>query len=141
MDSSKVQSFAERAVSWQYAEGGRAPGAVDCWGLVVCFARESGFDMPDYRDAVAVDQGGGNLFVENYHRHAIEIPKDRMREGDLILFRRGGILQHIGIYLGGCKFLHCEKSGVTRARLYEQPHCRQAAVYLRLAGGRHAADG
>lgn len=141
MDRQKVEAFAQKALSWQYAEGGREEGAVDCWGLVVCFAREMGFDMPDYRDAVTVDQSGGNLFLENYHRHAIEIEKSRMQPGDLVLFRRRGVLQHIGINIGGGQFLHCDKSGVTRARLYEQPHSRQAAVYLRLAGSRHAAHG
>jgi cell wall-associated NlpC family hydrolase len=48
------------------------------------------------------------------------IPFKRLQAGDLVFFQPPTYPRHVGIYLGGCEFVHASKNkGVTLSRIDE----------------------
>jgi len=59
------------------------------------------------------------------------IPRAEAKEGDLVFFKTGRSLRHVGIYLGNSEFLHASTSrGVMISRL-DNPYWRQAFWQMR----------
>ncbi len=75
-----------------YRFGGQGPGGYDCSGLVQQVYREVGISLP--RTAARQARVGRVL-------HPAEF-----QPGDLVLFGQNGHVDHIGIWIGGGRFVH-----------------------------------
>lgn len=131
MDSpSLVKSVLQRAFSLlgtPYRWGGNSPEkGFDCSGLVGYVFRTIGIDLPRVSRAMA---GEGTKVAS----------RDALAEGDLVFFGKRGRIDHVGIYIGGGKFLHAPRSGrdVTVSSLDSGYWANQyvAARRLATAGG------
>lgn len=80
-----------------YRFGGAAPGGFDCSGLVEFAARSAGLDLP----RTAKDQLASGMHVA---RREIE-------PGDLVFMRLVHKELHVGIAIGGERFIHAPASG------------------------------
>lgn len=100
-DSGRAQSpvieIALAMVGAPYAYGGADPRGFDCSGLVWYAYSRSGFDVP----RTALD----------LYRAARKIGLDVAAPGDLVFFQDEAQLSHVGIYLGGERFVHAPASG------------------------------
>lgn len=92
-------SIALRQIGVPYRYGGSTPRGFDCSGLVHYSYSRAGKHVPrttatlwDNTQPVAVDQ---------------------IRRGDILFFRISGKMSHVGMYIGGGKFVHAPSSGKT----------------------------
>lgn len=85
--------------------GGLNKDSIDCSGLVyITFKSKLGIVLPRSTD-LQVELG-------------IHIDKDELRTGDLVFFKTGKSLRHVGVYLEKGRFLHAsEKQGVAISSL------------------------
>jgi cell wall-associated NlpC family hydrolase len=84
----------------RYRRGGRSPQhGFDCSGFVhYVFAQVLGVELPENSAA--------------QYRDGRKIDRDDMQAGDLVFFRtRGKRISHVGIYLGGGRFIHSPTTG------------------------------
>ncbi len=88
-----------------FKDGARGPDAYDCWGLAVEVFRRFGVEMPDYRISCGSVTGGVIEKRNEWVRCVGEIPAPA-----LIVFTTAGITDHVGVYLGGGKFIHAHRS-------------------------------
>jgi murein DD-endopeptidase len=88
-----------KMVGKPYRYGGSTPAkGFDCSGLVQYSFRQAGVALP--RD------------TEQQRRASASIRVSSLRRGDLIFFNEGWKKSsHVGIYLGGGKFVHAPSSG------------------------------
>lgn len=98
-----------------YRFGGRGPSAFDCSGLVYFAYRSAGIELP--RTSAAQLQA------------TRPVPLGQARPGDLVFFRYGQNISHVGIYLGNQRFVHAPSSGrpVSEDSLAD-PHYRDRFV-------------
>ncbi|HEX6993758.1 MAG TPA: C40 family peptidase [Gammaproteobacteria bacterium] len=95
---STVTRVATDMVGVPYRYGGTSPKeGFDCSGLVFYSYARAGLSVP--RNSI-------ELF-----KAAEKIPLDAAREGDLVFFQDQRRLSHVGIYLGGGRFVHAPSSG------------------------------
>ena len=84
----------------RYRRGGLSPhSGFDCSGFVhYVFAQVLGVELPENSAA--------------QYRDGRKIDRDDMQAGDLVFFRtRGKRVSHVGIYLGGGRFIHSPTTG------------------------------
>ncbi|HFC53764.1 MAG TPA: NlpC/P60 family protein [Gammaproteobacteria bacterium] len=80
-----------------YRYGGASPRGMDCSGLVQYSYRQVGIRVP--------------RTVADQRRHSFPVSMDRLQAGDLLFFRLGGRVSHVGIYLGRRRFVHAPSTG------------------------------
>jgi cell wall-associated NlpC family hydrolase len=98
----EIIATAKKYLGVPYVWGGTSPDGFDCSGLVQTVFGENGISLP---------RGSGDQF-----REGRKVSKNKMRPGDLVFFHTyTSGPSHVGIYIGGGKFLHAESSpaGVT----------------------------
>jgi cell wall-associated NlpC family hydrolase len=126
-DTAASQAVVFRAlglVGTPYRHGGNTPEAgFDCSGLVgYVYADGAGVALPRTVDALS-EYG------------AEEDEPGRIASGDLVVFSddaHGGDASHVGIYVGGGRFVHAPKSGGTvRLDSLEQTYWRERFVSAR----------
>jgi murein DD-endopeptidase / murein LD-carboxypeptidase len=83
-------------MDFPYRYGGKGQRGIDC----------SGFTKRMFLDVFGhILRGGGSRDI--YAGDVIPIPRDSLREGDLVFFKiRKGVISHVGIYLSNNKFVH-----------------------------------
>lgn len=82
-----------------YVWGGTSSAGVDCSGLVYYAYRAAGYNMQRYR---AIDYG----------HMGVPVAQDQGRPGDIVYFDNPGTdTDHVGIYLGGGKFIEAPQPG------------------------------
>lgn len=83
-------------MDFPYRYGGKGQRGIDC----------SGFTKRMFLDVFGhILTGGGSRDI--YAKDIIPIPKDSLREGDLVFLKiRKGVISHVGIYLSNNKFVH-----------------------------------
>jgi len=80
-----------------YRYGGLSPRGVDCSGFVyLTFLSRLGMEVP--RTTTELLQSGE------------KVKRDEIQVGDLVFFRTGPGNRHVGIYMGGKRFLHASTS-------------------------------
>ena len=115
-----VAAIAEGLLGTPYRFGGSNDSGFDCSGLAVYAYERVGIDIP----RTAVEQ-----------EHAAQpVPVRHLLPGDLLFFRiRSRRVDHVGIYVGGGRFVHAPRSGalVSYARLggYFRAHLVRAGRF------------
>ncbi len=94
---SAAADVARSMVGVPYRFGGTSPRGMDCSGLVQYAYREAGIRVP--------------RTVADQRRHSFPVSMDELRAGDLLFFRLGGRISHVGIYLGQQSFVHAPRTG------------------------------
>lgn len=96
----------DRYIGLPYKENGRDESGIDCWGLARLFyKRELDIDLPSYAELY---DGSYDVRVPQTIEHYKDnwTRTDTPQTGDLCLFKIMGEPSHVGIYIGGDKFLH-----------------------------------
>lgn len=92
----------------RYREGGQSKRGVDC----------SAFVQLTYRKTFGIDVG---RTVDQQVRTGRSVNRSSLRPGDLVFFKTGWFVRHVGIYMGNRRFLHASVSkGVTISNLGEK---------------------
>jgi cell wall-associated NlpC family hydrolase len=96
-----VTSYAKRYVGVRYVYGGKSPNGFDCSGFVGYVYRHFGVSL--------------NSSAESMFSNGVRVSKSGLRAGDLLFFdaaarKSAGEIDHVGIYLGGDKFIHASTS-------------------------------
>ncbi|MFO7752455.1 MAG: NlpC/P60 family protein [Desulfobacteraceae bacterium] len=99
----RIVAEAEKYLGIPYQWGGESPNAgFDCSGLTLSVYRKVGIDLP----RTAQNQFGRGRFVK----------KQNLTQGDLVFFKSGGRISHVGVYIGGGRFIHAPGRGKTVCR-------------------------
>jgi cell wall-associated NlpC family hydrolase len=101
-----VAAIAAGLVGRPYRYGGATPRGFDCSGLVHYAHLRAGLVVP--------------RTTRSQWRHARRVPPGTLAPGDLLFFDlEGGKVSHVGIYVGGGRFIHAPSAGrtVTEASL------------------------
>jgi lipoprotein Spr len=101
----------DQYASWKgvrYRLGGSTKKGVDCSGFVqITFQEQFGLTLPR---SASMQQNVGK-----------QINREKLRPGDLVLFRAGSTGHHVGIYIGNDNFVHAStNSGVMISNLNEK---------------------
>lgn len=91
-------SYAAAQVGDSYVWGGNGPNGWDCSGLVKGSYAKVGKSLPRTSQAMS--------------SRAYQISKSSARPGDLVFWGSKGSAYHVGIYLGGGKYVHAANSRV-----------------------------
>ncbi len=107
-DATGTISEAERWLGTPYRYGGNNSSGIDCSGFVCRVYESLGKKLP----RTAAQQ----------YEYTTQVPESQRQPGDLVFFRKGGRIYHVGIYSGGDEMIHASSSrGVIRESL-EKSH-------------------
>ena len=115
----RIVAEAEKYLGIPYQWGGKSPDTgFDCSGLTLSVYRKVGIDLP----RTAQTQFNQGRFVK----------KRNLAKGDLVFFKSRGRISHVGVYIGGGRFIHAPSRGKTVSReSLNRPYFKR-----RYAGGR-----
>lgn len=100
---------AEEWIGTPYVWGGTSKEGVDCSGFVMNIYKKFGLNLP--RTAA---------MQYDYSNH---IDEDDLEIGDLIFFKEGDRISHVGIYIGNSTMIHASSSnGVIKQPLENYPY-------------------
>jgi cell wall-associated NlpC family hydrolase len=105
--SSSVTAYANKYLGRKYIWGASGPNAFDCSGFTMYVFKQFGISLPH--------QSGSQ------YKYGKAVSKGSLASGDLVFFNTYGSISHVGIYIGGGKFIHASNSrtGVTISSLSE----------------------
>ena len=92
-----IARLAESMLGTPYAYGGHTPEGFDCSGLVYYTHTRVGLSVP----RTAADQ----------LRASAVVSVESLSPGDLVFFRTGPKISHVGIYIGERQFIHAPETG------------------------------
>lgn len=102
-------------VGTPYRYGGNTPRGFDCSGLIHYAYHEAGLSVP---------RTTGQLWSATE-----TVGKRQLRAGDLLFFSIAGKMSHVGLYVGGKRFVHAPQSGRTvEVTSMDKPFYREALV-------------
>jgi len=99
----KIVEYAKKFLGVRYRYGGSSPSGFDCSGFVQYVFKH--FDIKLERTS------------ESQGEHGEKVSKDELKVADLVFFdTNGGLnrIEHVGIYIGGGKFIHASSGRSTR---------------------------
>lgn len=111
----RAAAIAMDQVGVPYRYGGSSPRGFDCSGLVQYSYSRAGKRLP---------RTTGQLWSST-----AAVGRHELRTGDVLFFKVAGKMSHVGLYLGGQRFVHAPSSGraVTVASL-DAPFYKEAFV-------------
>lgn len=97
-----------------FKDHGRSKEGVDCWGLVwLIYKEQLGITLPDFgccyqnADVRSDIQCAMNKYtLEQWNRDVTKLPK---QVGDVLVFKRGGIETHIGLWISEGTMIHIQR--------------------------------
>jgi peptidoglycan endopeptidase LytE len=93
---STVLSFSKSLLGVPYVSGGSSPSGFDCSGYVKYVFGHFGINLP-------------RTAGEQYNA-GLKVSSAEARPGDLVAFKTGGYISHVGIYLGDSQFISATSS-------------------------------
>jgi len=93
----RAASIALDQVGSPYRYGGSSPAGFDCSGLVQFAWRHAGQALP--------------RTTTQLWNATRPVSRRELRKGDLVFFRIEGKMSHVGLYIGGQRFVHAPSSG------------------------------
>ena len=94
----EAAEFAKKMVGKPYRYGGHSPSGFDCSGLVYYSFTHAGIAVP--------------RTTRSQLRAGLPVASKSLRIGDLVFFdQEGRKFSHVGIYIGGGRFVHAPSSG------------------------------
>jgi len=107
-DSPTVKKLYTHFNEWRgvkYREGGMSKKGVDCSGFVhIAYKQKLHKNIPRTTELMSA---GGKV-----------INRKNLRAGDVVFFKTGWKVRHVGIYVGKGEFIHASSSrGVTKSKL------------------------
>jgi peptidoglycan endopeptidase LytE len=98
--------YAKTFIGTPYRSGGSSPKGFDCSGYTSYVYKNFGIDLP----RTAADQ----------YNYGQVVSAAEAKPGDLVAFKSGGSISHVGIYMGGGKFIHSSSSrGIMISEVYD----------------------
>lgn len=100
--SAKGQALVNQAAKYlgtKYVYGGSSPSGFDCSGLVQYSCRQLG---------ISVSRSSREQF-----NNGVPVSKSDLQPGDLVFFKRNGVISHVGIYAGNGQMIHSPQTGKT----------------------------
>jgi len=91
--------IAREQVGVPYRYGGNSPNGFDCSGLVQYSYSRAGMRIP---------RTTGQLWSATH-----SVARNDLQTGDLLFFSIDGKMSHVGLYVGGQRFVHAPSSGRT----------------------------
>ncbi|NOY16616.1 MAG: C40 family peptidase [Gammaproteobacteria bacterium] len=88
---------AKSMIGQSYRYGGQSPGGFDCSGLVWYSYKKVGVKTA--------------RTTKGLRKQAKKISRKELRAGDLVFFKGWIRTSHVGIYIGGGRFVHAPSSG------------------------------
>jgi cell wall-associated NlpC family hydrolase len=109
----QAAGYAQTMVGKPYRYGGSSPKGFDCSGLVMYSYRQAGLALPHNTDQLRAA--------------ARPVRLAELRRGDLLFFNQEGKKYgHVGIYVGGGRFVHAPSSGKSvRSDRLDSPYWRR----------------
>ncbi|AGK97354.1 C40 family peptidase [Clostridium pasteurianum] len=93
-----VVKYAEQFIGVNYVWGGESPTGFDCSGFTKYVYGHFGVTLPHK--------------ASTQYKYGNSISKSNLEPGDLVFFgKTASGIYHVGIYIGGGKFIHAPKSG------------------------------
>ena len=94
----EISRTAEQYLGAPYVWGGTSPSGFDCSGFTQYVFAKFGINLP----RTAAEQATLGTYV----------PKSELKPGDLVFFDTSGGISHVGIYIGGGKFVDAASTKV-----------------------------
>ncbi|MBV7504175.1 C40 family peptidase [Bacillus sp. sid0103] len=114
-DANELIAFAKKYLGVPYVWGGTSPNGFDCSGFTQYVFRSVGISLP----RVSRDQQDVGTQISPYN----------VQKGDLVF--RGNPAHHVGIYIGGGKYIHAPQTGdVVKIATYNPSRFTTAARVL-----------
>lgn len=109
-----------------FADHGRDQDGCDCWGLCcLVYRQEWGIALPDmgdaYSDAYARGEVDAAFLTESAAGWCVEVTGQEFKQGDIMVFRRGGLENHAALYLEPGKMLHQLDGTLSCVARYDSP--------------------
>lgn len=100
-DENEVVAFAKKFVGVRYVYGGKSPKGFDCSGFVGYVFKNFGIKL--------------NSSAASMYSNGVKVSKSALKAGDILFFdassrKASGAIDHVGIYIGGGKFIHASTS-------------------------------
>ncbi len=97
----QIAGIAQKFLGYRYIWGGDTPNGFDCSGFTWYVYRQAGVSIPNHDLQGQLNAGK-------------KIPRDQLQPGDLVFFQNTYMpgLSHVGIYLGGDRFINAESEKV-----------------------------
>lgn len=106
--ASHAEEFLQRRTP--YCHRGVTLNGCDCTGILIGCLRKMGFakkyKLREYPRDWNLHAGSGDYIQEEVRQFASVIPNNQTRRGDLVLFRFGKCVAHLGIMVSDRTFVH-----------------------------------
>ena len=118
----RAAATAATMVGKPYRYGGATPAGFDCSGLILFSYRQAGAALP--------------RSTAEQRRATQRVKLAELKRGDLLFFdQEGRKNSHVGIYLGGRKFVHAPSSGKqVRSDTLDNPYWKKHLSEIRRVG-------
>jgi len=93
----QVVDFAKQYLGKPYVYGANGPNSFDCSGFTKFVFKNFGINI----ERTAASQLNNGYYV----------PKDQLQLGDIVFFKQGGVVNHVGIYIGDGVMIHASSAG------------------------------
>ena len=90
-----IEQYAQQMVGYRYVYGAAGPNAFDCSGFTMYVYKHFGYSL-SHSSRVQATQG--------------KQVTGELQAGDLLIFKNGSQIGHVGIYIGNDKFIHASDS-------------------------------
>jgi len=96
----QIADYGSSFVGTRYVWGGTSPAGFDCSGLVTYVYRHFGISV-------------SRRASEQFRNNGVSVSRANLVPGDLVFFSsNGNSVTHVGIYIGGARFVHASNSRV-----------------------------
>ena len=108
----------------KYKNNGRTiKEGMDCYGLAIEVCKRFGYELPDLKEIKHKSRDLVDCENKVLSKVKAEVVKEPEKEADVIFFKNtNGVQDHIGIYLGNGRFIHCNKFGVHIEKVFYYKH-------------------